>query len=55
MMTHVLFIRYDNACKIAKNAHKKNLTLKESALELNLLTEEQFNDWVRPEDMIAPK
>ena len=48
-------IGYDNAAKIAKNAHKKGLTLKQSALELKILTEEQFNDWVKPENMIGPK
>ena len=48
-------IGYDNAAKIAKNAHKKGLTLKQSALELEILTEEQFNDWVKPENMIGPK
>ena len=48
-------IGYDNAAKIAKNAHKKGLTLKQSALELEVLTEEQFNDWVKPENMIGPK
>jgi fumarate hydratase, class II len=47
-------IGYDNAAKIAKNAHKKGITLKESALELGLLTSEQFDQWVRPEDMIGP-
>lgn len=48
-------IGYDQASKVAKNAHKKGLTLKESALELKVLTSEQFDKWVRPEDMIAPK
>ncbi|CAH2350331.1 fumarate hydratase, mitochondrial [[Candida] railenensis] len=48
-------IGYDNASKVAKNAHKKGLTLKESCLELNMLTEEEFNEWVRPEKMIGPK
>lgn len=48
-------IGYDNAAKIAKNAHQKGLSLKESALALELLTEEQFNDWVKPENMIGPK
>jgi fumarate hydratase class II len=48
-------IGYDNAAKIAKNAHKKGTTLKESALELGLLTEAQFDAWVRPELMIAPR
>ncbi len=46
-------IGYDNAAKIAKNAHKKGLTLKESALELGLVTAEQFDQWVRPEDMVG--
>jgi fumarate hydratase class II len=46
-------IGYDNAAKIAKYAHKKGITLKESALELGLLTSEQFDAWVRPEDMIG--
>jgi fumarate hydratase class II len=46
-------IGYDNAAKIAKNAHKKGLTLKESALELKLLNSEQFDKWVKPEKMIS--
>ncbi len=48
-------IGYDNAAKIAKKAHKENTTLKEAAVELGLLTPAQFDEWVRPEDMIAPK
>merc|ERR1712096_46934 len=48
-------IGYDAATEIAKNAHKKNLTLKQSAIELEFLTEEQFNEWVRPENMLGPK
>ena len=44
-------IGYDKAAKIAKNAHEKGLTLRQSALELELLTNEQFDQWVRPEDM----
>ncbi|KAH3670746.1 hypothetical protein OGAPHI_001262 [Ogataea philodendri] len=48
-------IGYDNASKTAKNAHKKGLTLKQSALELGMLTEEEFDEWVRPEKMIGPK
>ena len=48
-------IGYDNAAKIAKEAHRKNQTLLESALELGLLTEEQFHKWVRPEQMLGPK
>ncbi len=45
-------IGYENAAKIAKKAHAENLTLRESALELGLLTEEQFNEWVDPGKMI---
>lgn len=48
-------IGYDNAAKIAKKAHKENKTLKEAALELGLLTEEEFKKFVRPEDMVTPK
>ena len=48
-------IGYDNAAKIAKKAHKEHTTLKEAALALNLLTSEQFDAWVRPEDMIHPQ
>lgn len=48
-------IGYDAASKIAKNAHKKGLTLKESATQLGLVTPEQFDEWVRPELMIGPK
>jgi len=45
-------IGYDNAATIAKKAHKEGKTLREAALELGMLTEEQFDDWVRPEKMI---
>ncbi len=48
-------IGYDNAAKIAKHAHKTGKTLKEAALELKLVTAEQFEQWVRPEKMIGPK
>lgn len=48
-------IGYDNAAKIAKKAHQEGTTLKEAALALDLLTAEQFDDYVRPEDMVAPK
>jgi fumarate hydratase, class II len=44
-------IGYDNAAKIAKKAHKENKTLKQAAVELGLLTAEQFDEWVRPERM----
>jgi fumarate hydratase class II len=48
-------IGYDNAAKVAKKAHKENKTLKAAAIELNLLTEEKFDEVVRPEKMIGPK
>ncbi len=44
-------IGYENSAKIAKKAHKENKTLKQAAVELGLLTNEQFDQWVRPEDM----
>jgi len=46
-------IGYENAAKIAKKAHKENTSLREAAISLGLLTDEQFNEWVRPEDMIG--
>ena len=46
-------IGYDMAAKIAKKAHEEG-TLREAALALNALTEEQFDAWVRPEDMTGP-
>ena len=49
------YIGYDNAAKIAKKAHAEGKTLKEAAIELDLLTEEKFDKFVRPEDMIGPK
>ena len=48
-------IGYENAASIAKNAHKNGLTLKESAVQSGLLTEEQFDEWIKPEDMISSK
>ncbi|KAK8738611.1 hypothetical protein OTU49_003964, partial [Cherax quadricarinatus] len=48
-------IGYDKAAKIAKTAHKEGTTLKESALKLGYLTEDEFSKWVRPEDMLGPK
>lgn len=48
-------IGYDNAAKAAKKAHKEGTTLKEAAMSLGLLTSEDFDKWVRAEDMIAPK
>ena len=47
-------VGYDNAAKIAKNAHKKGISLKESAVELELLTAEKFDELVKPEDMTHP-
>ncbi len=46
-------IGYENAAKIAKKAHKENKTLREVAVELGLLTSEQFDAWVRPEKMVG--
>ncbi len=47
-------IGYDNAAKIAKKAHKEGSTLKQAAIALELLTAEQFDQWVRAEDMVHP-
>ncbi|HEX9296401.1 MAG TPA: class II fumarate hydratase [Polyangiaceae bacterium] len=44
-------IGYDNAAKIAKTAHKLGKTLRETAIELGLVTAAQFDEWVRPEKM----
>jgi fumarate hydratase, class II len=44
-------IGYDNAAKIAKTAHKTGRNLRETAIELGLVTGEQFDEWVRPEKM----
>ncbi|MEO0589902.1 MAG: class II fumarate hydratase [Pseudomonadota bacterium] len=48
-------IGYDNAAKIAKKAHADGTTLKEAGLELGLLTEEQFGEWIVPAEMIKPR
>ena len=48
-------IGYDNAAKIAKKAHADGTTLKQTAIELGLLTEEQFDEWVDPLSMIKPR
>ncbi|MBE2280196.1 MAG: class II fumarate hydratase [Ignavibacteriaceae bacterium] len=48
-------IGYDNAAKIAKKAHKENKTLKQTAIELGLLTSEKFDEVVKPGDMISAK
>ncbi|WP_303822137.1 class II fumarate hydratase [Apibacter mensalis] len=46
-------IGYENAAKIVKTAHKNGTTLKEEAIKLGLVTAEQFDQWVRPEDMVG--
>lgn len=46
------YIGYENAAKIAKYAHENGTTLKEAALHLELLTEEQFDEYVQPQNMI---
>jgi len=48
-------IGYDNAAKVAKKAYEENTTLKEAAVALKLLTAEEFDDKVRPEEMTGPK
>ena len=48
-------IGYDNATTVAKTAHKNGTTLREEAVGLGFVTEEEFDAVVRPEDMIAPK
>jgi len=47
-------IGYDNAAKAAKKAHQEGTSLKEACLSLKLLTEKQFDEWVRPELMLGP-
>ena len=44
-------IGYDNAAKIAKHAHENGLTLRQSAIDLGLVSNEEFEEWVRPEEM----
>ncbi len=46
-------IGYEKAAAIAKNAHQKGLTLKESALALGYVTAKQFDEWVKPEKMVG--
>lgn len=48
-------IGYDKASTIAKAAHKNGTTLKEAAVASGYLTGEQFDEWIKPEDMIGPK
>ena len=47
-------IGYEKAAQIAKKAHKEGLTLKESAIQSGHVTEEQFEEWIKPEDMVDP-
>lgn len=46
-------IGYEKAAKIAKTAHQENKTLREAAIQLGYVTNEQFDQWVRPEDMVG--
>ncbi|MCZ6604024.1 MAG: class II fumarate hydratase [Alphaproteobacteria bacterium] len=48
-------VGYDNAAKIAKKAHAENTTLKEAALDLGIVTAEQYDEWVKPEEMTSPR
>ncbi len=48
-------IGYDDAARVAKKAHAENTTLKAAAVALGLLTAEQFDTWVRPQDMLGPR
>ena len=48
-------IGYDKAAKIAKTAHKEGSTLKAAAMKLGFVSSEQFDAWVRPEEMVGPK
>ena len=52
---HNPIIGYYNASQVAKNAHRKGLTLKESAMQLEALSESDFEKYVRPELMLSPK
>jgi len=47
-------IGYDKAAKVAKNAHKKGISLRESAIELGFLSGEEFDKYVKPEEMTHP-
>ena len=46
------YIGYENAAKCAKTAFKENISLKEAAVKLNLLTAEKFDEIVKPEKMV---
>src|SRR5262249_28790404 len=47
-------IGYEKAAQISLKAYREDLTLRQGALELGYLTPQQFEDWVRPEDMVHP-
>ena len=47
-------IGYDKAAEVAKNSYKKNISLKESAMQLGYLTADEFDQLVQPKDMISP-
>ncbi|MCH7572577.1 MAG: class II fumarate hydratase, partial [Planctomycetes bacterium] len=48
-------IGYDNAAKAAQKAYSENITLKEAVVALDLLSAQDFDKFVKPEDMIKPK
>lgn len=48
-------VGYENAAKIAKTAYKENKTLKQVAVELGLMTADEFDEWVKPNEMVSPK
>jgi fumarate hydratase class II len=48
-------IGYDKCAEVCKKAHKENKRLRETAIELGYVTPEQFDEWVKPEDMLSPK
>jgi fumarate hydratase class II len=48
-------IGYDQAAEIAKKAHHEGITLREAALQLGYVSEEQYDEWVRPEKMVGPQ
>eukprot|EP01024_Parvocaulis_polyphysoides_P014999 TRINITY_DN16424_c0_g1_i1.p3 TRINITY_DN16424_c0_g1~~TRINITY_DN16424_c0_g1_i1.p3 ORF type:complete len:124 (+),score=21.96 TRINITY_DN16424_c0_g1_i1:2-373(+) len=48
-------VGYENAAKAAKKAHQEGTTLKEASVSLKIVTEEEFDQWVKPEEMISPK
>ena len=49
------YIGYDKAAKIAKKAHQEGTTLKQAAIALEYLTADQFDSYVKPEEMLGPK